>query len=117
MAKWIPLASAAPEGEDLAAEYAAGSETGVLRLGERRLFFRKGRKIYYVAYTELSRCFRRVMVMKSGLLRGREVYLENLVLCGAEGELAVIHLPGAQAAEKVLAALKKLAPHALFTKP
>ena len=42
MSKFNALKTAADPSVDLSAEYAAGREIGVVRLGESRLFFRKG---------------------------------------------------------------------------
>lgn len=116
MSKFNPLKTAADASVDLKAEYETGREIGVVRLGESRLFFRKGRKIYYIAYPEISRCFRRVMLVTSKLCCGRgDLQVENLVICDDTQELAMVQLPGTRAAEMLLEELKQLAPHAAFT--
>lgn len=116
MAKFCPLKTAEQDQEALSREYAAGREIGVVRLGEAHLFFRKGRKVYYLSYSEMDRCFRRVMLVTSKLCCGRgDIRVENLVVCSGGRELAVIQLPGTRAAEMLLEELKPLAPHARFT--
>lgn len=115
--KFYPLKTEAPEGADLSGEYREAREIGVIRLGRERLFFRKLRRAYYIAYPEISRCFRRVMLVPTKCCCGRgELQIENLVVCDGERELAVIQLPGARAAEAVMQELTARTPHAKHTK-
>ena len=102
----------------LAAEYKAARPVGALRLGTENMFFRKTTKIYYVPYTDISRCFRRVQLVPAKLCCGKgDFAVENLVICGVEGEIAQIQLPGTHAAKVILEDLKEIIPHAQFGKP
>ena len=44
-------------------EYKEAREFGAVRVGKTMLFFRKGRKTYCMSYPEISRFFRRVMLV------------------------------------------------------
>lgn len=116
--RFYPLTKQAEEKGDLLSEYKAAWEVGVIRLGEKHLYFRKFRKVYYIPYTEIRNCFRRVMLVPAKLCCGKgEFKVENLVICTEEGELAQIQIPGTKAAKILMAELKKRVPHAQFTKP
>ncbi len=116
--KFYPLASIETDGQALSSEYAGGRTVGKLRLGDTRLYFNVGRKVYYLPYTDLRRCFRRVQLVAAKLCCGKgNIEVENLVICGDEGELAQIQLPGARAGKAVMEELRQLAPHAEFGRP
>lgn len=117
--KFYPLkASAEADKQSLQEEYKAGHEIGKLRLGEKRLYFRSMRKVYYIAYADIRRYFRRVMLVPAKMCCGRGNFqMEHLVLCGEEGELAQIELPGTKAAMVVMDSMKRLAPLAAAGKP
>jgi hypothetical protein len=118
--KFYPLEENQPqtEAKQLESEYTAAREIGKIRLGEQRLYFRSGRKIYYIPYTSIRRCFRRVMLVPAKLCCGKgDLEVENLVLCGDSGELAQIQLPGTRAAKILMEELKALIPEAEFGRP
>jgi hypothetical protein len=118
--KFYPLEENQPQTEtkQLESEYTAAREIGKIRLGEQRLYFRSGRKIYYIPYTNVRRCFRRVMLVPAKLCCGKgDLEVENLVLCGDSGELAQIQLPGTRAAKILMEELKALIPEAEFGRP
>ncbi|MBQ9492467.1 MAG: hypothetical protein IJR54_01865 [Oscillibacter sp.] len=106
---------------DWRAEYRAGRRVGVLSLGARNLFFRKGWTVYVLPYARLSRYFRRVLSVPAriGCCAGGELRIEHLVLCHTsaadrvEQELAQIQLPGERAAKAVMRELARLAPDAV----
>ena len=65
----------------------------MLRLGERHLFFRRGMRVYYIPYGDIQRCFRRVLLVPvKAPHRSVELKVENLVICDAEKELAMVQL-------------------------
>ncbi|MCD8087577.1 MAG: hypothetical protein LUE22_03180 [Oscillospiraceae bacterium] len=102
----------------LASEYEAAREIGRLRLGELRLYFKQARKVYYIPYSAVRRCFRRVQLVQAKLCCGKgNLEIENLVICGEEGELAQVQLPGTKAAKVLMAELERLIPEAEFGKP
>ena len=103
---FYPLKSAISERKNLRAEYKAAKVIGVVRLGQSVFFFRQGLKVYYIAYEEVVKCFRRVMVISAGAENGN-MKLETLVIADEERELAQIQLPGADAAKVLLEELKQ----------
>ncbi len=110
-----PLTQTQYSPELLQAEYKAGREIGKLRLGENDLFFRSGLKTYFIPYSEIKRCFRRVMMIPAKLCCGKGALpVENLVICDEEKELAQIQLPGQQAARVLMEELKQRIPAADF---
>ena len=115
--KFYPLTNAAPASADLASEYAAAREVGVIRLGTDRLFFRSKRKHYYIPYSDITRCYRRVLMVPARLCCGRGSFdIEHLVLEQEGKELAQIQLPGTRAAKVLMDELQALAPQAQFGK-
>lgn len=116
--KFYPLTAPAQDADVVSSEYRSAREIGVIRLGERHLYFRKSRKVYYIPYQDIRRCFRRVMAVPMQLCCGKgNLEVENLVIWGAEGELAQIQLPGARAAKILMEELKERIPDASFTCP
>ncbi len=116
--RFYPLTAVAREPEALQAEYREGREIGRIRLGAAVLFFRSRRKVFYIPYTEIRRYFRRVLLVPAKMCCGRGNFqMEHLVLCGDEGELAQIELPGTQAAKVLMECLGELAPDAAAGSP
>lgn len=106
----------AVERQELAQDYKESREIGIVRIGKERLYFRRMRKIYYIPYADIRRCFRRVMLVPAKLCCGRgDLEVENLVICTDRGEAAQIQLPGAKAGKILLEELKKRLPDAEFT--
>lgn len=116
--KFYPLTTVVNDKTALESEYKAAREIGTLRLGELRLYFRNKRKVYYIPYKDVRRCFRRVMLIPAKMCCGKgDFELENLVICGDEGELAQIQLPGTRAAKILMDELETIIPEAEFGKP
>lgn len=115
--KFYPLASElAPE--VVAAGYKEGREIGKARLGAKCLYFRDKLKVYYVPYEDMTRVFRRVLMIPATMCCGKgDLEVENIVICGEAGELAQIQLPGERAGKIMLDELARLAPHAQIGKP
>ncbi len=106
----------AVEKQNLEQDYKESREIGIVRIGKERLYFRRMRKIYYIPYTDIRRCFRRVMLVPAKLCCGRgDLEVENLVICTDRGEAAQIQLPGAKAGKILLEELKNRLPDAEFT--
>lgn len=115
--KYVPLKTEAKETKGLAAEYDEGREIGVVRLGREHLFFRRRWRIYYIAYDEIARCFRRVVAVQAKMCCGKgELQMEYLVVCDEEKELAVIQLPGTRAAEALMEEMISRTPNAKHCK-
>lgn len=106
----------ATEKQDMEQDYKAGRAIGIVRLGKEHLYFRRIRKIYYVPYTDIRRCFRRVMQVPAKLCCGRgDLEVENLVICTDQGEVAQLQMPGAKAGKILLEELKNRMPDIAFT--
>ena len=100
----------------VSAEFKTAKSFGVVRLGSECFFFRRWLKIYYVAYEDMVRCFRRVLLIP--VVGGKKnMRLETLVIADKKGELAQIQIPGADAARSLLEEIKAKAPHVDFTCP
>ena len=116
--RFIPLTTVTGDSDRLASEYKTAREIGVLRLGELRLYFRNKRKVYYIPYKDIRRCFRRVIVIPATMCCGKgALEMEHLVICGEEGELAQVQLPGTRAAKLLMEELERLVPEAEFGRP
>ncbi len=112
------MALASEQTAPFQAEYAAARALGNLRLGEQRLYFRAGLKVWYLPYRDIRRYFRRVVEVPAKLCCGRGNFAaEYLVLYGDAGELAQIALPGTRAARAAMEALAALCPDAAAGKP
>lgn len=116
--KFYPLTVTAQEKELLEAEYKNARKVGIISLGETSLFFQKKLRKYYIPYSEITRCFRRVMTVPARLCCGKgEFAIEHLVLYTGETEIAQIQLPGTKAARLLMDELKCKIPEAEFTCP
>lgn len=101
---------------DMEQDYKESREIGIVRLGKEHLYFRRMRKVYYVPYADIRRCFRRVMLVPAKLCCGKgNLEVENLVICTDSGEAAQLQLPGAKAGKILLEELKMRLPDAQFT--
>ena len=115
--KFYPLTKELPA-EVVAAGYKEGREIGKARIGGKCLYFRDKLKVYYIPYEDISRVFRRVLLIPAKMCCGRgDFEVENIVICSGEKELAQIQLPGERAGKIMLEELAKLAPHAEIGKP
>ncbi len=116
--RFYPLTASEQPNDILESEYRLAREIGVVRLGEKTFFFRSQRKIYYVPYENIRRCFRRVQLVPARLCCGQgDLPVENFVICSAEGELAQIQLPGERAGKALLEEMKSRVPDAEFGCP
>lgn len=105
----------ATEKENMEKDYKESREIGIIRLGRECLYFRRLRKVYYIPYTDIRRCFRRVMLVPAKLCCGKgDLEVEHLVICTDSGEAAQIQLPGAKAGKILLEELKKRLPDVEF---
>lgn len=106
----------AADKRNMAQDYKESREIGIVRIGNGCLYFRRLRKIYYIPYADIRRCFRRVMLVPAKLCCGRgDLEVENLVICTDKGEAAQIQLPGAKAGKILLEELKQRLPDVEFT--
>ena len=97
-------------------EYKEAREFGAVRVGKTMLFFRKGRKTYCMSYPEISRFFRRVMLVPAKMCcASGKLPVESLVLCrktaaSEEAEVVQVTLPGSRAAKLLMELLKEKMP-------
>lgn len=104
--------------EVVAAGYKEGREIGKSRLGGKCLYFRDKLRVYYIPYEDITRVFRRVLLIPAKMCCGRgDFEVENIVICSGDRELAQIQLPGERAGKIMLEELAKRAPHAEIGKP
>ncbi len=104
--------------DSLDADYKNAREVGIIKLGESCFFFRKGLKVYYIAYKDITRCFRRVVAVPAQLCCGKGNFeIENLVIYAGDAEVAQIQLPGTKAAKLLMEELKVKMPDAQFSRP
>jgi len=103
---------------DAAEEFSSSRTIGPVRIGKETFYFKKGRTVYFIPYTDITRVFRRVLLVpaKMGCCAG-DLPVEHIVICDDSGELAQIQLPGEKAGKALLEELKKLIPDAQFGKP
>ena len=112
------LSSVSVEKSILSTEYKSGREIGIVRLGDTCLFFRRKLRVYYIPYTEIHRCFRRVVAVKATLCCGKGNFeIEHLVIHNNDKEVAQIQLPGTKAAKILMDELKVRVPGGSFTAP
>ncbi len=116
--KWIPLepTAEAPEKDALETEYRAGRELVPATLGAQHLFFKAGRKVYFIPYARITRVFRRVEIVNARMgCCNNGLPVENLVVCGeGEKELAQIRFTTERAGKAALEALQEACPNAQF---
>ena len=116
--KLYPIKASCPDPSLPEKEYKEAREIGAVRIGRNYLFFRAFLKRYYIAYSEIRRCFRRVQLVPAGMCCGRgELQIENLVICDEKEELAVIQLPGTRAARELMKELRARMPDTDFSAP
>lgn len=116
--KFNPITQTNVDNQILETEYRQARQIGNVRLGETCLMFKSKLKNYYIPYSEIKRCFRRIMGVNIKMCCGKgELQVENLVISDGENELAVIQLPGKRAAVELMKDLKKRMPDADFSAP
>lgn len=104
--KFIPLETmdAVLDMAVLESEYSEGRELAPVRFGSQHFFFKVRRKVYYIPYEKITRCFRRVELVDARMgCCFTALDMENIVICGAEEqELAQIRLSGGERVGKVV---------------
>lgn len=109
--KFIALTERQEEAAVLSEDYKGAREIGVVKLGSRHLFFRKGLKHYVIPFADITGYFRRVLLVQASICCGKgDLPIENLVVCSKAGEIAQIQLPGEKAAKALMEELKILLP-------
>ena len=114
--RFNPVKTAIADTGILKSEFSSSRQIGSVRLGDTCLFFKSGFRQYYIPYSDIKSCFRRIMGVPMKMCCGKgELQIENLVIGDDEKELAVIQLPGAKAGRAVIEELKERIPDADFS--
>ena len=97
--------------DDLKSEYKTSHSYGVTVIGDEHLFIKKGFSVYYIAYSDAERIFRRVRKVNAMMCCDNgELEIEYLVVMKDGKELIEVQLPGSKAAKMMMDELKKAAP-------
>ncbi len=98
--------------EILKSDFEEAREIGVLHIGEKNLFYKRGLKTFYLPYKDVTRYFRRVLMVPAQVCCGKgEISVESLVVQGTSGEqICELPLPGTKAARIVMEELGKRMP-------
>lgn len=85
-------------------EIKTGEKTGLIVLGETCFFFKAGFSKYYIPYSEIKRCYKRIKVLpvRNRKTDEKSLQIEYVVLMDFEKEIAEIQLPGNNAADIIL---------------
>lgn len=114
--KFIPLQGQEPAADKAALEreYDNAADFMPARIGEKFFFFKAGRRVYYVALADVTRCFRRVELVSARMgCCNQSLPMESVVLFGAgEQEIAQIRLASERMGKALLSALEKACPNA-----
>ena len=93
--------------EELTSDYKQGHSYGVTVIGSDNLFVKKGLNVYYIAYREAERIFRRVRRVNAMMCCDNgELEIEYLVVMKDGKELIEVQLPGSKAARMMMEELK-----------
>ena len=116
--KYHALNCAEAEKGVLDADHSAARQIGNIHLGKLYFYFRVRTRLYYLPYSQITRCFRRVELVPAKMCCGKgDFEIENVVICGEnDEELAQIQLPGAKAGKILLEEMAKRAPHCTIGK-
>lgn len=119
--RFTPLVPSEVPSDVLTKEYKnkEDKEVANVKLSTNYLFFKAGFRTYFIAYEDICRFFRRVVMVaaKIGCCSG-EMPVDYVILCDRDDrELAQIQMPGERAAKGLIDELKVRLPHAKFGKP
>ena len=106
--KFLPLEKdLAGDAAALEQEYASAEDYTPAKLGPAHLFFKSGRKVYYIPYDAVTRCFRRVELVNTRVgCCSQGIPMESVVICGpGEQELAQIRVATERLSKALLEAL------------
>ena len=106
--KFLPLEKdLAGDAAALEQEYASAEDYTPAKLGPAHLFFKSGRKVYYIPYDAVTRCFRRVELVNTRVgCCSQGIPMESVVICGqGEEELAQIRVATERLSKALLEAL------------
>ena len=110
--KWCELRGAdTKDVKELTEELGKSRGFGPAHVGDKHLFVKKGLKIYYIAYSDAERIFRRVRTVNAQMCCDNgEIDFEYLVVMADGKELIEVQLPGTKAAKMLMEHLGSLVP-------
>ena len=104
--------------KELNDEYRSSHSYGVTMIGDQHLFVRKGLSVYFIAYEDAERIFRRVRRVQAMMCCDNgELEIEYLVIMADGRELIEVQLPGQKAARMIMDELKTLVTGVEFSAP
>ena len=108
--------SSAVDSAAIEREYTEAEDFTPARIGTEHFFFKSGRKTYFIALAEITRCFRRVELVSARMgCCNQSLPMESVVIFGeGEQELAQIRLASERLSKALLSALEKACPNAKF---
>ena len=93
--------------KELCEEYKRSHSYGVTVIGSDHLFVKKGLSVYFIAYADAERIFRRVRRVQAMMCCDNgELEIEYLVVMYDGRELIEVQLPGQKAARMIMDELK-----------
>lgn len=93
--------------KELGEEYKSSHSYGVTVIGSDHLFVKKGLSVYFIAYADTERIFRRVRRVQAMMCCDNgELEIEYLVVMSDGRELIEVQLPGQKAARMIMDELK-----------
>ena len=102
----------------LTEEYKNAHSYGVTTVGDGHLFVKKGLSVYYIAYGDAERIFRRIRRVNAQMCCDNgELEFEYLVIMADGKELIEVQLPGKKAAKMLMEELKEKRPEVNFRAP
>ncbi|MCR5405749.1 MAG: hypothetical protein K6E88_03105 [Lachnospiraceae bacterium] len=99
-------------------EYKGSRSYGVAVVGSEHLFVKKGFSVYFIAYKDAERIFRRVRRVQAMMCCDNgELEIEYLVVMADGRELIEVQLPGQKAARMMMEELKGTVSGVEFSAP
>lgn len=104
--------------KELQEEYKGSHGYGVTVIGNDHLFIKKGLSVYFIAYEDAERIFRRVRRVQAMMCCDNgELEIEYLVVMAEGRELIEVQLPGQKAARMMMEELKSSVGGVEFSAP
>lgn len=104
--------------KELNEEYRGSHSYGVTVIGSSHLFVKKGLSVYFIAYKDAERIFRRVRRVQAMMCCDNgELEIEYLVVMADGRELIEVQLPGQKAARMMMDELKASVQGVEFSAP
>lgn len=109
--KFVSLCSHSSDVNSLSSEYKSSKKIGTVSFGSGSFFFKKGLKVYYIPYSQISGYFKRVYVIPRRTLKGEvKLQVENIVICSEDKKVCVIRLFGNKLTSEAMEKLKEMLP-------